>query len=48
MAIFEKQDQNKVTIDDTDRLFCFIESAQNINKHTVRFLSDEYYYNNTH
>lgn len=35
MAIFEKQSQSKINIDDTDKLICFVENAQNINKHTV-------------
>ncbi|XP_045777316.1 PX domain-containing protein kinase-like protein [Maniola jurtina] len=34
MAIFESSSQTKVRIDDTERLECALENAQNINKHT--------------
>ncbi|GBP55423.1 PX domain-containing protein kinase-like protein [Eumeta japonica] len=34
MAIFEKSVQTKTIIDDTERLSCVVENAQNINKHT--------------
>lgn len=35
MAIFERSSNNKIRIDDTERLTCSLENAQNINKHTV-------------
>lgn len=35
MAIFESSSQTKVRIDDTERLECALENAQNVNKHTV-------------
>ncbi|XP_045501984.1 PX domain-containing protein kinase-like protein [Colias croceus] len=34
MAIFEKSFQTRPIIDDTDKLVCTLENAQNINKHT--------------
>ncbi|XP_063385804.1 PX domain-containing protein kinase-like protein [Cydia fagiglandana] len=34
MAIFEKESHSKVILDDTEKLICIIENAQNINKHT--------------
>ncbi|CAB3229019.1 unnamed protein product [Arctia plantaginis] len=34
MAIFEKISQTKALIDDTEKLTCIVENAQNINKHT--------------
>lgn len=40
MAIFEKISQTKALIDDTEKLTCTVENAQNIDKHTVSiFLS---------
>lgn len=35
MAIFESSSQTKLRIDDTERLECALENAQNVNKHTV-------------
>lgn len=35
MAIFEKSSNSKIRVDDTERLTCCLENAQNINKHTV-------------
>ncbi|KAM3960364.1 PX domain-containing protein kinase-like protein [Aphomia sociella] len=34
MAIFEKKSQTKAIVDDTEKLVCVVENAQNINKHT--------------
>lgn len=34
MAIFEKTSQSRI-VDDTEKLICVVENAQNINKHTV-------------
>ncbi|XP_026763124.2 PX domain-containing protein kinase-like protein isoform X2 [Galleria mellonella] len=34
MAIFEKTSQTKAIVDDTEKLICVVENAQNINKHT--------------
>ncbi|XP_072942564.1 PX domain-containing protein kinase-like protein [Epargyreus clarus] len=34
MAIFEKSLQTKGIVDDTEKLLCILENAQNINKHT--------------
>lgn len=34
MALFEKTNYNKVAIDDTEKLTCYVENTQNINKHT--------------
>ncbi|CAH0401203.1 unnamed protein product [Chilo suppressalis] len=38
MAIFEKPSQTKAVVDDTEKLICTIENAQNINKHTEYIL----------
>lgn len=38
MAIFEKTSQTKALIDDTEKLSCTVENAQNINKHTEYIL----------
>ncbi|XP_026492807.2 PX domain-containing protein kinase-like protein [Vanessa tameamea] len=38
MAIFERSSQTKVQIDDTERLECVLENAQNINNHTEYIL----------
>ncbi|CAH0724285.1 unnamed protein product, partial [Brenthis ino] len=38
MAIFEKSSNSKIRIDDTERLTCCLENAQNINKHTEYIL----------
>lgn len=35
MAIFEKTSQSRIVVDDTEKLLCIVENAQNINKHTV-------------
>ncbi|CAH1266139.1 PXK [Branchiostoma lanceolatum] len=35
MALFEKKKAQKVTLDDSSRLFCTIEAAQNVQGHTV-------------
>lgn len=35
MALFDSTSQAKAYIDDTEKLVCNIENAQNINKHTV-------------
>lgn len=35
MAIFEKTSQSRIVVDDTEKLICVVENAQNINKHTV-------------
>lgn len=35
MAAFETNSYSKCHIDDTEKLVCVIENAQNINKHTV-------------
>lgn len=35
MAIFEKSLRTKGIVDDTEKLLCTVENAQNINKHTV-------------
>lgn len=38
MAIFEKDTHTKVILDDTKKLNCIVENAQNINKHTVSII----------
>ncbi|KAI8420284.1 hypothetical protein MSG28_008817 [Choristoneura fumiferana] len=38
MAIFEKESHTKVILDDTEKLHCIVENAQNINKHTEYIL----------
>ncbi|XP_013187495.2 PX domain-containing protein kinase-like protein [Amyelois transitella] len=38
MAIFESPSQTKVIVDDTEKLICVVENAQNINKHTEYIL----------
>ncbi|XP_028164734.1 PX domain-containing protein kinase-like protein [Ostrinia furnacalis] len=38
MAIFEKPSQTKSVVDDTEKLICTVENAQNINKHTEYIL----------
>lgn len=38
MAIFERLSNNKIRIDDTEKLACSLENAQNINKHTEYIL----------
>lgn len=35
MAIFEKKFERKITLDDTQSLSCVIETAQEVNGHTV-------------
>lgn len=35
MAIFEKRLEQKVVLDDTEAITCTIETAQNIDGHTV-------------
>lgn len=35
MAIFERTSQTRAILDDTEKLTCVVENAQNINKHTV-------------
>lgn len=35
MAIFERTSQTRAILDDTEKLTCIVENAQNINKHTV-------------
>lgn len=35
MALFDRSFKAKANIDDTEKLICNIENAQNINKHTV-------------
>lgn len=35
MALFDRTSQAKADIDDTEKLVCNIENAQNINNHTV-------------
>lgn len=35
MSIFEKTLQSSIVVDDTEKLICVVENAQNINKHTV-------------
>lgn len=37
MAIFEKSFLSKSTLDDTEKLICTLENAQNVDKHTVRY-----------
>ncbi|KAI5636107.1 PX domain-containing protein [Phthorimaea operculella] len=38
MAIFEKSSQSRTILDDTEKLICTVENAQNINKHTEYIL----------
>lgn len=38
MAIFERRNKPKTTLDDTQSLICTIETAQKVNGHTVRFI----------
>ncbi|XP_026320867.1 PX domain-containing protein kinase-like protein [Hyposmocoma kahamanoa] len=38
MAIFEKISQSRIVVDDTEKLICVVENAQNINKHTEYIL----------
>ncbi|KAL0820595.1 hypothetical protein ABMA28_006438 [Loxostege sticticalis] len=38
MAIFERPSQTKTIVDDTEKLICTVENAQNINKHTEYIL----------
>lgn len=35
MAIFEQKSERKITLDDTERITCLIETSQKIDKHTV-------------
>lgn len=36
MAIFQQKLERRITLDDTDSVFCFIETSQKVNGHTVR------------
>lgn len=35
MAIFEKKIERKITLDDTEFIYCAIETSQKVNGHTV-------------
>lgn len=35
MAIFQQKFERRITLDDTDPVFCFIETSKNVNGHTV-------------
>lgn len=40
MAIFEKKFERKITLDDTQSLSCVIETAQEVDGHTVSAKND--------
>lgn len=41
MAIFEKKFERKITLDDTQSLSCIIETAQEVDGHTVSAWTEE-------
>lgn len=42
MAIFEKKIERKITLDDTELIYCTIETTQKVNGHTVSKINNIY------